>query len=129
MRISDWSSDVCSSDLLCLALLAACSKPESAPTSTATPAAPTATVAPVPTTVTTAATDTAAIGEATYKKTCFLCNGTGAGGEPMLTDRAETEPRVAQGTDAIYKHAITGTTGAKGTHHTTDTTIALSDAK
>src|SRR3546814_18280923 len=76
MRISDWSSDVCSSDLLCLALLAACSKPESAPTSTATPAAPTATVAPVPTTVTTAATDTAAIGEATYKKTCFLCHGT-----------------------------------------------------
>src|SRR3546814_20545401 len=84
--------------VLCLALLAACSKPESAPTSTATPAAPTATVAPVPTTVTTAATATAAIGEATYKKNCFLCHGTGPGGAPLPTASAERAPRLATGT-------------------------------
>lgn len=128
--------------VLCLVLLAACGKPEatSAPTSNpatptpaAKPAAETPVAEPVAETpvadaaVAVPAADSAAIGEATYKKTCFLCHGTGAGGAPMLTDSTEWAPRVAQGNDVLYQHAITGFTGAKGTMPPKGANMALSD--
>lgn len=119
--------------ILCLMLLAACGKPESAPAPTPSPAPPTPAAEPVAATPTTDATaaapaaDNAAAGEAIYKKTCFLCHGTGAGGAPLLTDSADWAPRVAQGTDVLYQHAIAGFTGSKGMMPPKGANMALSD--
>ena len=35
-------------------------------------------------------------------------------GAPKLDDKADWDPRIAQGTETLYKHAIEGFTGAKG---------------
>lgn len=128
--------------LLVVALMTACSKkeepapaaPEAAPQTSApaevTPAA-TAPEAPAATTsaapaATTAGGDLAA-GESVYKKTCFICHGTGAGGAPMISAKAEWEPRIAQGKDTLYKHAIEGLTGEKGMMPPRGGNLALSD--
>jgi cytochrome c5 len=74
-----------------------------APAPTATPAA----TAPV------AAADNAA-GKSVYNKTCALCHGSGVAGAPKVGDKADWGPRIAQGKDTLYKHAIEGFTGAKG---------------
>jgi len=119
--------------ILCLMLLAACGKPESAPAPTANPETPPPAAQPTaetPTPDTTAVAPgvaDAAIGEGIYKKTCFLCHGTGAGGAPLLTDSADWAPRVAQGTDVLYQHAIAGFTGSKGMMPPKGANMALSD--
>ncbi len=119
--------------ILCLMLLAACGKPESAPApaqnQTSPPAAAEpAAEAPATDTAAVAATaDSAAFGEATYKKTCFLCHGTGAGGAPLLTDSADWAPRIAQGNDVLYQNAIAGFTGSKGMMPPKGANMALSD--
>jgi len=130
--------------ILCLALLAACGKQESASTA-AVPAAPAPSAEPTaappppaaaePAAVSTAepasasATDAnaLAVGEGVYKKTCFLCHGTGAGGAPLLTDSAEWASRQAKGTDVLYQHAIAGFTGDKGMMPPKGANLALSD--
>ncbi|MDI3515340.1 MAG: hypothetical protein PWP40_2569, partial [Rhodocyclaceae bacterium] len=53
-------------------------------------------------------------GESVYKKTCSLCHAAGVAGAPKPGDKAEWAPRIAQGNDTLYKHAIEGFTGAKG---------------
>ncbi|MGE3773992.1 MAG: cytochrome c5 family protein [Gammaproteobacteria bacterium] len=53
-------------------------------------------------------------GEAAYNKVCFACHGAGIAGAPKIGDKAAWEPRVAQGTDTLYKHAIEGLTGQTG---------------
>ena len=125
--------------ILFVALLAACGKEEpapapapetSAPAATA-PEAPAAPAAETPATEAPAAAAPAAggdlaMGEGVYKKTCFLCHGTGAGGAPMLT-KADWDSRVAQGKDTLYKHAIEGFTGEKGMMPAKGGNIALSD--
>lgn len=89
------------------ALLAACGKQE-----TAAPAAP----APA---TTTAAAPAAApaentAGKSVYNKTCALCHAAGVAGAPKPGDKADWTPRIAQGNDVLYKHALEGFTGAKG---------------
>jgi cytochrome c5 len=119
--------------ILCLMLLAACGKPESAPVPTAKPETPLPAAQPTAETPTLDATAAApaavdaAIGEAIYKKTCFLCHGTGTGGAPLLTDSADWAPRVAQGNDVLYQHAIVGFTGSKGMMPPKGANMALSD--
>ena len=44
----------------------------------------------------------------TYQAKCFACHGTGAAGAPKLSDKAAWAPRIAQGIDALYDHAING---------------------
>src|SRR5690606_10643410 len=95
--------------------------PEATPPAATAPAAPETPAAEAPAApaaeapaATASAGGDAAAGEAVYKKTCFLCHGTGAGGAPMLTDKADWQPRLAQGQDTLYKHAIEGFTGSKG---------------
>lgn len=113
---------------LCLLLLAACGKPESAPAPTQNPAPPTpAATSTTDATVAAPAAGNAAVGEAIYKKTCFLCHGTGAGGAPLLADSAEWAPRVAQGNEVLYQHAIAGFTGTKGMMPPKGANMALSD--
>ena len=68
----------------------------------AAPAAPAAPVA-----------DSAA-GKSAYNKTCALCHTAGVAGAPKPGDKAEWGPRIAQGKDTLYKHALEGYTGAKG---------------
>ncbi len=129
--------------ILFVALVAACGKEEPAPApvpetsapATTAPEAPAAPAAEAPApaapaaeapAATAAAGGDLAVGEGVYKKTCFLCHGTGAGGAPMLT-KADWDPRVAQGKDILYKHSIEGFTGEKGMMPAKGGNIALSD--
>ena len=43
-----------------------------------------------------------------------MCHAAGVAGAPKPGDKAEWDPRIAQGKDTLYKHAIEGYTGAKG---------------
>jgi len=55
-------------------------------------------------------------GEDIYNSKCLACHNTGAAGAPKLGDVAAWAPRIAQGNDTMYTHAIQGFKGmpAKG---------------
>src|SRR5690606_3558483 len=92
--------------LFSCALLAACSQDQGvSPTAQAAAAEPAA-----------AATSAQVndMGEKRYKQACALCHDSGAGGAPLRSDRAEWEPRIEQGKDVLYKHALEGFTGIRG---------------
>lgn len=97
------------------------SAPATAP-APATPATPPATppaaeapapAAPAATPATPAVADNA-LGSSTYNKVCALCHAAGVGGAPKPGDKTDWGPRIAQGKDVLYKHAIEGFTGQKG---------------
>ena len=93
--------------LVCSALLAACGKPEAT-----APAAENTNTAPA---VAAAAPEAEnAVGKSIYGKTCALCHAAGVAGAPKPGDKADWGPRIAQGNDMLYKHAIEGFNGAKG---------------
>jgi cytochrome c5 len=134
--------------LLLVSLMAACGKKEEAPAPAPAPApaAAPATTAPAPTpsaAATTpsapaadaAATTTAAAGggdaaqgEKVFKGTCAMCHQTGAGGAPVVGNKADWAPRIAQGKDTLYTHAINGFTGQKGTMPPKGANASLADA-
>ncbi len=93
------------------ATLAACGKQESAPAPQA--AAPAATSAPA-TAPAAAPAANAELGKSIYNKTCALCHAANVAGAPKPGDKADWGPRIAQGNDLLYKHAIEGYTGSKG---------------
>ncbi|QIL69729.1 cytochrome c5 family protein [Diaphorobacter sp. HDW4B] len=89
--------------------LAACGKSDAPPAPTPAPAAPVAApAAPAP------AVAENTLGKSTYNKTCALCHSAGVAGAPKPGDKADWGPRIAQGADTLYKHAIEGFTGSKG---------------
>jgi cytochrome c5 len=92
-------------------VLSACGKQEQAAAPEQAPAAPAAPAAPEAAAPVMAANEQ---GKSTYNKVCALCHGVGAAGAPKPGDKADWEPRIAQGTDVLYKHAIEGYTGSKG---------------
>ena len=96
--------------------LGACGEKSS--TDTAAPApAPAPAAAPAPAPAPAAAAAPAAentVGKSVYGKTCAMCHAAGVAGAPKPGDKADWDPRVAQGKDTLYKHAIEGFTGAKG---------------
>lgn len=47
-------------------------------------------------------------GQAVYDKVCAMCHGAGIAGAPKTGDKGAWGPRVAQGKDTLYKHAIEG---------------------
>jgi len=47
-------------------------------------------------------------GEEAFKQVCSVCHGTGVNGAPKVGDRAAWAPRMAQGKDTLYTHAIAG---------------------
>ncbi len=56
----------------------------------------------------------AADGQKAYKSICFSCHDAGVAGAPKVGDKAEWAPRIKQGKDTLYTHAIKGFTGKKG---------------
>ncbi len=100
--------------------LVACEQKTTAPAQDASAAA--STTAPAPTTpaaepasaATAAAAPENELGKKSFNKTCSMCHPAGVGGAPKPGDKADWAPRIAQGMDVLYKHAIEGFTGAKG---------------
>lgn len=96
-----------------LIILSACGKqeppvaaPAPAPAPAAVPAQPAA-PSPAP------AADNG-VGKSVYNKVCVMCHAAGVAGAPKPGDKADWGPRIAQGTEVLYKHALEGFTGAKG---------------
>jgi len=50
-------------------------------------------------------------GKATYNTACFACHGTGVAGSPVLGNKDAWAPRINQGKDTLYSHAIGGFKG------------------
>jgi cytochrome c5 len=56
----------------------------------------------------TAAANVPTTGEQAFTQVCSACHATGINGAPKIGDRAAWGPRIAQGKDALYSHAING---------------------
>lgn len=110
-------------------LLAACGDKESAaPDAPATEAAAPEAAAPesAPEAAAPAVADNAQ-GKSVFNKTCAMCHASGAAGAPILGDKADWGPRIAQGADVLYTHAIEGFTGQKGAMPARGGSSTLSD--
>jgi cytochrome c5 len=90
-----------------------------APAAAAAPAA----TAPAPAAATTPvaapapASDTAqasTAGKTLYSSACVACHGAGIAGAPKFGDKAAWAPRVAQGSNVLYEHALKGFQGKAG---------------
>ena len=53
-------------------------------------------------------------GKKLYDTTCVACHGAGVAGAPKFGDKAAWGPRIAQGLDTLYEHAIKGFQGKSG---------------
>jgi cytochrome c5 len=107
------------------ALLAACGdkRPEPTPAPAPAPAA-----APAPATAPAAApTAENELGKSVFGKTCAMCHAAGVAGAPKPGDKADWGPRIAQGKETLYKHAIEGYTGSKGMMPARGGAASLSD--
>ncbi|WP_439330566.1 c-type cytochrome [Melaminivora alkalimesophila] len=67
------------------------------------------------------------LGKSVYEKSCALCHAAGVAGAPKLDDKSDWSPRIAQGKDTLYKHAIEGFTGKKGVMPPRGGAASLSD--
>jgi len=94
-----------------LLLLGACGQKEgAAPAAAAPQTASSTTTAAAPS----SAAPENALGKSVYGKTCAMCHAAGVAGAPKPGDKADWGPRIAQGNETLYKHALEGFTGAKG---------------
>ena len=75
---------------------------------------PTAASAAATTTTATATQVSADAGEKLFGSVCTTCHTAGLMGAPKLADKAAWAPRIAQGKDTLYKHAISGYQGKSG---------------
>jgi len=53
-------------------------------------------------------------GKALFNSTCTTCHGAGIAGAPKIGDKAAWAPRIAQGTNTLYDHALKGFQGKTG---------------
>lgn len=100
--------------VICSAALVACSKPDPSATVAVDPAAQ-GSLPDAPPVVPVVAAPVAAehaAGKRVFDKTCGLCHGAGVGGAPRPGDKANWAPRIAQGTDTLYRHALEGFSGS-----------------
>jgi cytochrome c5 len=79
--------------------------PAAAPAPAAESAAPAAAPA---TTASTAGGGDLVLGEKVFGATCVTCHGAGVLGAPKAGDKTAWGPRIAQGKDMLYKHALEG---------------------
>jgi cytochrome c5 len=56
----------------------------------------------------TAAADVPTSGEKAYTMVCSACHGAGINGAPKIGDHAAWGPRIQQGKETLYSHAING---------------------
>lgn len=54
-------------------------------------------------------------GRAIWLGTCEACHANDIAGAPLVTSKAAWAPRLAKGKEALYKSALGGLTGPKGT--------------
>lgn len=111
-------------------LLSACGKkdeatPEAAAPEAAVPAPQAATPAPEAVAPEQAAAND--VGKKVYGSVCATCHAAGVAGAPKPGDKADWGPRIAQGSDVLYKHAIEGFTGQKGMMPARGGSTTLSD--
>jgi cytochrome c5 len=66
----------------------------------------------------TAAADTGAgsgdVGKKVFNGLCVSCHGTGLPGAPQFGNKEEWAPRIAQGKDTLYQHALHGFSSGAG---------------
>ncbi len=53
-------------------------------------------------------------GNEVFQQACSACHGAGIGGARKAGDKAAWGPRIAQGKDTLYKHALEGFQGKAG---------------
>jgi cytochrome c5 len=53
-------------------------------------------------------------GQNLFNNVCTACHGQGVAGAPKFGDKAAWAPRIAQGLDTLYQHAINGYQGKAG---------------
>jgi cytochrome c5 len=53
-------------------------------------------------------------GTAAYETACVACHGAGIAGAPKVGDKAAWGPRIAQGKETLYNHALHGFNGKSG---------------
>jgi cytochrome c5 len=53
-------------------------------------------------------------GTAAYETACQACHGAGIAGAPKVGDKAAWGPRIAQGKETLYNHALHGLSGKSG---------------
>jgi cytochrome c5 len=53
-------------------------------------------------------------GNEVFQQACSACHAAGIAGAPKAGDKAAWAPRIAQGKDTLYKHAIEGYQGKAG---------------
>jgi cytochrome c5 len=92
---------------------AAAAAATAAPVAAATPAPAAATPPAAPAPAAAPATASAA-GQTLYNATCVACHGAGIAGAPKVGDKAAWAPRIAQGNNVLYDHAIKGFQGKAG---------------
>ncbi|HEX5372636.1 MAG TPA: c-type cytochrome [Aquabacterium sp.] len=68
-------------------------------------------------------------GLAVFNRSCAACHTAGVMGAPKPGDKADWAPRIAQGQDTLYKHALEGFNGKKGAMPARGGNTALSDAE
>jgi len=73
------------------------------------------TIAPVTATTTAAVAVVLENGEQVYEAACKACHALGLAGAPKAGDAAAWRPRIAQGKNTLYQHAVQGFTGKTGT--------------
>jgi cytochrome c5 len=73
------------------------------------------------------AADVPTTGEQAFTKVCSACHTTGVNGAPKIGDHAAWGPRIAQGKEVLYNHAIggKGNMPAKGGTTWPDATIRM----
>jgi cytochrome c5 len=54
-------------------------------------------------------------GRTVWLGSCEMCHANDVAGAPLVKDKAAWKPRLAKGKEALYKSALGGLTGPKGT--------------
>jgi cytochrome c5 len=67
-------------------------------------------------------------GRKIFEGGCVVCHGAGIAGAPKFGDKAAWAPRIAQGVNVLYTHAIGGLTGKAGVMPPKGGNTALTDA-
>ena len=111
-------------------LLGACGGDNAAPAhDAASPSAATEAAAPQAAPATEPVAAEPSPGETVYQGTCVMCHGSPAVGAPVLGNKDDWAPRIAQGKDVLYAHALDGFNGRKGAMPARGGNPGLDDAK